>query len=95
MQILKARGAEIMFRNRRLPYGEVDIVALKDEIIYIIEVKTVAQADHVVGRIGYRQKRVLRYNRMWIEEEFKLPTKILWAFVLGQKVFWVRDEGEV
>ena len=37
---LKERGYEIMARNARTPYGEIDIVAKQTDIYVFIEVKT-------------------------------------------------------
>ena len=37
---LTQKGFEILGRNVRTPYGEVDIIAKKDEIFIFVEVKT-------------------------------------------------------
>ena len=37
---LTERGYEMMARNARTPYGEIDIVAKQDEIYIFVEVKT-------------------------------------------------------
>jgi len=37
---LKERGYEILARNARTPYGEIDIVAKQEDIYIFIEVKT-------------------------------------------------------
>ena len=37
---LAERGYEIITRNARTPYGEIDIVAKQGEIIILVEVKT-------------------------------------------------------
>src|SRR5512141_3150179 len=37
---LKERGYEIMARNARTPYGEIDIVAKQADITIFVEVKT-------------------------------------------------------
>jgi len=37
---LAGRGYEIVARNARTPYGEIDIVAKKDDILIFVEVKT-------------------------------------------------------
>lgn len=39
-QYLAERGYEIVARNARTPYGEIDIVARQDDITTFIEVKT-------------------------------------------------------
>ena len=37
---LNGQGYKILFRNIRCLYGEIDIVAFKDQIIHFVEVKT-------------------------------------------------------
>lgn len=39
-QYLLARGYEILARNARTPYGELDLVARTGEVIVFVEVKT-------------------------------------------------------
>jgi putative endonuclease len=39
-QFLKDRGYEIVDRNWRSRFGEIDIVATKNNILYLVEVKT-------------------------------------------------------
>lgn len=39
-EVLKAKGYYIIRRNFSCPYGEIDIVAIKDKIISFVEVKT-------------------------------------------------------
>lgn len=39
-EVLKAKGYYIIRRNFSCPYGEIDIVAVKDKIISFVEVKT-------------------------------------------------------
>jgi putative endonuclease len=37
---LASRGYEIVARNARTPYGEIDIIAKQDDILIFVEVKT-------------------------------------------------------
>ena len=39
-EILRAKGYYIICRNYSCPYGEIDIIAIKDKIISFVEVKT-------------------------------------------------------
>lgn len=39
-EMLDSKGYQVLERNFRTPYGEIDLVALKDECLLFIEVKT-------------------------------------------------------
>lgn len=39
-EYLAKRGCEIVARNARTPYGEIDLIAKQDEVIIFVEVKT-------------------------------------------------------
>lgn len=39
-EYLAKRGYEIIARNARTPYGEIDLIAKQDEVIIFVEVKT-------------------------------------------------------
>ena len=39
-EFLKQKGYQILCQNYRTPFGEIDIIALKKEILFFIEVKT-------------------------------------------------------
>ncbi|GAB4399369.1 MAG: YraN family protein [Anaerolineales bacterium] len=41
---LAGKGYEVMRRNVRTPYGEIDILAQKSGVIYFIEVKTLTSS---------------------------------------------------
>jgi putative endonuclease len=40
VEYLAGRGCEILARNARTPYGEIDIIAKKDDSTLFVEVKT-------------------------------------------------------
>ena len=42
-QYLERKGYEVLEKNFRRPYGEIDIVALKGNVVRIVEVKTVTR----------------------------------------------------
>ena len=39
-EYLTGRGCEILARNARTPYGEIDIIAKQGEVVIFVEVKT-------------------------------------------------------
>jgi len=44
-RFLKGRGFEIVDRNYRKKFGEIDIIAKKSEVIHFVEVKTVSREN--------------------------------------------------
>ncbi|BCZ19313.1 YraN family protein [Helicobacter sp. NHP19-012] len=44
-QYLQKHGCAIICRNFFSPYGEIDIIALKDEVLHFIEVKSRAKDE--------------------------------------------------
>jgi putative endonuclease len=43
---LTKRGYEIITRNARTPYGEIDIIARQDDIYILVEVKTLTSSKN-------------------------------------------------
>ena len=76
-ELLKSKGYYIIRRNFSCPYGEVDIIAVKDKAISFIEVKTGSPAEAVDMK---KQKHIRnaaryflsRYNREWDSLNFQV-----------------------
>jgi len=67
---LQAHGLRIVTRNLRFRRGEIDLVAMHDETLVIVEVRTRARRDGVppVCSIdGGKQKRVRRLAEIYLE----------------------------
>jgi putative endonuclease len=65
IKFLKAKGFDLVERNYRKKWGEIDIICLKGRTTYFIEVKTVSRslAGSVVRGDGYRaEDNVHRYK---------------------------------
>ena len=54
---LAERGYEIIARNARTPYGEIDIVAKQDDITIFVEVKTLTSTKLLSRRIVTLRKQ--------------------------------------
>ncbi len=61
-EYLQARGFEIVDRNWRCPRGEIDLVAVRDRLIIIVEVKTrrTTSFGHPLEAVDARKRR-----RLW------------------------------
>ena len=58
---LKSSGYEILKRNLRTPFGEVDIVAKKGDVLAFVEVKTRSGRAFGLPNEAVRRDRMARY----------------------------------
>ena len=54
-QHLQRENFKILHKNLRTPFGEVDLVASKDDVFYLFEVKT-RRGSLVRGTLGWGQR---------------------------------------
>ncbi len=47
-EFLKGRGLEILARNVRTPYGEIDIIAKFKDVVVFVEVKTLTSSKNLL-----------------------------------------------
>ena len=78
VKFLKSKGFTILQRNYLKPYGEIDIVCLKGEIVHFVEVKAVSQKtfksteDSARPEDNIHNKKLVRLSRVievYIEEQ--------------------------
>lgn len=97
-KFLKGRGYDILDINYRKPWGEIDIVCRKDDIVHFVEVKaTGAQPsrhgympeDHVGGWKKQRLSRVIRTylvdKRMGEDVEFQIDVVAIFLDFIKKK----------
>lgn len=61
VKFLKRNGYKILERNYRCPFGEVDIIAARDEVIAFCEVKTRSDRTFGMPNEAVRRDRQKRY----------------------------------
>jgi putative endonuclease len=76
---LKKKGFKILERNYRKPWGEIDIVALKDNVIHIVEVKAFTETKREGDRNDFDEpsdrltrekiRRLVRIAETYIKEK--------------------------
>lgn len=60
-KFLKKQGFKIIERNFHSKFGEIDIIAKKDEILHFIEVKSTARNYEVAERLDTKKyKKILK-----------------------------------
>ncbi|WP_297282062.1 YraN family protein [uncultured Anaerococcus sp.] len=68
---LMKKGYQILDRNYSKAYGEIDIVALKDDIVCFVEVKTRKSIKYGYPREAvnyYKQQRIIRASQTYLME---------------------------
>ena len=73
---LKKQGYEILERNYRKPWGEIDIIARKDGVIVFVEVKANSMAGHQsfapeVRADHVKLRKVVKSAMLYLEFELK------------------------
>lgn len=65
---LEARGFTILARNYTIRGGEIDIIALKDELVLFIEVKTRTRSDFALSEVitPSKQKKIIFAARYFL-----------------------------
>lgn len=67
VKFLKSRGFEILERNFHSRFGEIDIIAKKDEILHFIEVKATSKNYETVYRItSSKFSKILKTIKFYI-----------------------------
>ncbi|MBM3206249.1 MAG: YraN family protein [Candidatus Staskawiczbacteria bacterium] len=80
-EYLVNKGYKILFRNHRIKFGEIDIIAKKkkffiftEKIIHFIEVKTILESDGFFpeDRVDLKkQKKLSQLAEIWMKNNFK------------------------
>jgi putative endonuclease len=74
---LAGQGATILLRNYRRRLGELDVVALLDDLLLIVEVRTRANTRYggAAASVDFRkQQRIVRASQQLLQERRELAT---------------------
>ncbi|WP_296114162.1 YraN family protein [uncultured Anaerococcus sp.] len=69
---LEENGYRILARNYLKPFGEIDIIAIKGEVISFVEVKTRKSDDFAYAAESvdfYKQQRIKRASQAYLMEK--------------------------
>ena len=72
VKLLKQKGYEILERNFRQKYGELDIIAKKDDVIAFVEVKLRSTKDYGTAAEAVtfkKQQRIIRTAKAYITQK--------------------------
>ena len=72
-EVLRSKGYYIVRRNFTCPYGEVDIVAVKDRVVSFVEVKTrtTVQYGSPAEAVDLRKQRHMRNAAKFFLSRYK------------------------
>lgn len=79
-EFLKQKGYKILDRNYRKKWGEIDIVAKKDDIIHFVEVKSVSRVTGYLPEENihpWKRKRLGRAIQTYLLEK-KISEDLEW-----------------
>lgn len=68
---LEKKGYRILDRNYSKPFGEIDVIAIKDDLIAFVEVKTRKSDDFAYAAEAvdfYKQQRIRRASQAYLVE---------------------------
>lgn len=73
-QFLCQRGYRILARNLKSRYGEIDILAVKDGMLVVVEVKTKQSTafGHPAEMITLAKQRKLRTLALWAASQYNM-----------------------
>ena len=74
-EALKAKGYYIIRRNFSCPYGEIDIIAIKDKVLSFIEVKTRTSTQYgsPSEAVDFKKQRHIRNAARYFISYYKRP----------------------
>ncbi len=77
-------GYSILYENYRVKHCEIDIIANKNENIYLIEVKTVLMGkiapEH---QLSYSKKKAMRHARPLIADKMNIDQDLIFIEFIG------------
>ncbi|WP_073997512.1 YraN family protein [Anaerococcus urinomassiliensis] len=95
---MSEKGYEILSRNYLKPYGEIDIVAIKDDIICFVEVKTRKSSNFAYPReaVNYhKQQRIIKASQMYMMENninsYLMRFDVVEVFTESRKINYIEN----
>lgn len=97
-EYLEENGYRILDRNYSKPFGEIDIIAIKDDLIAFVEVKTrksdaFAYAAEAVD--FYKQQRIRRASQAYLMEknmsDFLMTFDIAEVYLDTRKINYIEN----
>ena len=96
VKLLKKNKYKILDRNYRCPLGEIDIVAMKNNVLHIVEVKTRQSAKfglprEAVDENKQRKLQILSLHYQKAKKMFDFPVAYTVVEILGDKITLIEN----
>ncbi|MDO9303702.1 MAG: YraN family protein [Sulfuricurvum sp.] len=90
---LRSHGFRIIDRNVYNRFGEIDIIALKDNVLHFVEVKSAQSYEQAVNNItASKLQKLNRTIQTYLQKKkFSLDYCIDALIVTGDEVVWIEN----
>lgn len=95
---LEKKGYQILERNFLKPYGEIDIICIKDEILTFVEVKTRKNDEFKPASLDvdyYKKERIKKTAQAYIIEkdlgEFLISFDVCEVYLENKKIHYIKN----
>lgn len=94
-RFIKKQGMKVLARQARNRVGEIDLIALDQETIVFVEVKTRSSmsAGHPAEAVGYqKQRQISRAALFWLKERNLLDRRCRFDVIA---IIWQQDAAPI
>lgn len=98
LKYLEKKGYQILDRNFLKPYGEIDIIAIKDDILTFVEVKTRKNDEFKPASLDvdyYKQERIKKTAQAYIMEkdlgEFLISFDVCEVYLENKTIHYIKN----
>ena len=95
---LEKKGYQILERNFLKPYGEIDIICIKDDILTFVEVKTRKNDQFKPGSLDVdynKQERIKKTAQAYIMEkdlgDFLISFDVCEVYIENKKIHYIKN----
>lgn len=95
---LEKKGYQILERNFLKPYGEIDIICIKNEILTFVEVKTRKNDQFKPGSLDVdynKQERIKKTAQVYIMEkdlgDFLISFDVCEVYLENKKIHYIKN----
>jgi len=92
-EYLRTRGFRIIDRNVYSRFGEIDIVALKDQVLHFVEVKSAQSYEQAVNNItASKLQKLNRTIQTYLQKtKYSTPYCIDALIVVDESIEWIEN----